>query len=134
MPVQQNIRELLEKLGVDPDMMQKADAITDKHSKISKSKLMVREMMSDIIMFIHNNRATILPYTTESYAVINETKTEDEMLIAYLNYIINDFNSGANISIEMARFLGFDKLVEAIEKERVKREADIAANPEIEMI
>lgn len=134
MPVQQNVRELLEKLGVDPDTMQKADAITDKHSKISKSKIIIREALYNIVAFIRDNKATILPYTAESYALINETKTEDEMLTAYLNYMVNDFINGADVTIALAQGTSFDNMVKVVESEKTKREADIAANPDIEMI
>lgn len=134
MPVSPNLRELLEKLGVDPDTMQKAEAITDKHSKISKSKIIVREALYNIVAFVRDNKATILPYATESYAVINETKTEDEMLTAYLNYLINDFISGADSTVALAQGTSFDNMVKLVETETAKREADIAANPDIEMI
>jgi len=134
MAVDPNTRELLKKLGFDEETMKAADAVTDKHQRISKSKLIVREMLYEIVAFIRDNKETILPYAREAYSVINETKTDDEMLVAYLNYIIRDFKSGAEITLTMAQVLGFDAVASLVEKERIKREEEIAADPNIEMI
>lgn len=131
----QKIKELLEKLGIDPSAMSKAEEITAKYgTKPSKSKIMTREALTAMIMFVHENRATILPYTVESFAVLNEKKTESEMLTAYLNYMINDFMSGAEMMIEIAREKGFDRAVEVVERQSAELAETLKNEPVIEML
>lgn len=131
----QSIKELLEKLGIDPSTMDKAEEITAKYgNKPSKSKIMTREALSAMIMFVHENRATILPYTTESFAILNEEKTESEMLTAYLNYMVNDFVQGAEMMVELARTQGFDKAVEITKRQSAELAETLKNEPVIEML
>lgn len=125
------VEELLEKLGLNAEKLAAAKAMTPR--KTSKSRIIVREAMWDIISFIHENRTTILPYTTASYALINEKKSDNEMLTAYLKYMFQDAKEGMDILILMAESLGFDEMMEQARKEKIKRDADIEANG-IEMI
>lgn len=131
----ENIKELLEKLGIDSSMMNKAEEITAKYgNKPSKSKIMTREALTAMVMFVHENRATILPYVTDSYAILNEKKTESEMLTAYLNYMVNDFMSGAEMMIELARVQGFDRAVEITEKQNAELAETLKNEPDVEML
>lgn len=131
----QPIKELLEKLGIDPSAMNKAEEVAAKYgNKPSKSKIIIREALNAMIMFVHENRATILPYTAESFSIIGKTKTDSEMLVAYLNYMVTDFVQGAEIMLEIGEKSGFDRLVEVAKEEKLRLEDTLKNEPVIEML
>lgn len=131
---QKKLHELLNKLGIDETVLKKAEAITKQHTRPSKSRIIVRDAIDDIISFVHQNRATILPYAKQSYDMLNIKKTDDEMLGAYLVYMLKDLIEGVNIIIDVVEVKGFTDTVKRSEEERARREADVAKADGVEMI
>lgn len=127
----QQLLDLMDKLGINVDLeaLAKADAAQSMlEGKPSMSKVFVRRALISMVMFIHDNRETILPYAKTSFALIAKEASDNEMLAAYLRYMLEDFVAGADSLYNIAKAQGFDRAVEIVKERTTILDKDIADN------